>query len=106
MKNSKHSLSAIIAGIVSIIFVTAITVAADLVPSLKDWLRITFSHHWLGKSILTSGIFVLIYFLVYAFAEDPDEQKSIAPYIKLISFFAVLGTLAIFLFFVYETFWK
>ena len=106
MKNSKHALSAIVAGIVSTIFVTAITVIADLAPALKDSLKDTFSHHWLGKSILTVSVFLLFYFLVYVFAKETDEPRPIAVYVKLLSFFSVFGTLVIFLFFVYEAFLK
>src|SRR3989344_7479438 len=104
MKNAKHALASVVAGIVSIIFVTAITVTADLIPDLKDLLKDTFSHHWLGKSILTAFIFLLVYFLIYAFAKETDEPRPIAVYVKLLSFFSILGRLIIFFFFVYEAF--
>lgn len=41
-------------------FLTAITLATELSPALKDLVASVFLHHWLGKSILTLIVFGLI----------------------------------------------
>lgn len=45
--------------------VTAVTLAvlivtAEEVPALKDWLKQTFYHHWLGKGTLAIALFAIL----------------------------------------------
>ncbi len=52
--------SAILATAVAIIFITAITIAADLYSPLKNWLKDTFSHHWIGKGVLAAALWMAV----------------------------------------------
>lgn len=49
-----------VATVGAIWFVTAVTLAAELSPALKDLIASVFLHHWLGKSILTLVVFGLV----------------------------------------------
>lgn len=92
-----------VSAIITAIFITAITIYADLNPALKDWLKNTFTHHWIGKGVLTAIIFIIfIPLLLFIFPNDNKEQliKSL----KILFWTTVLGTLAIFGFFIYEYF--
>lgn len=60
--------------IITIIFIATITIAADLIPSLKDWLKNVFTHHWVGKSILSLLIFFVFYFVFY-FSPSTGRQQ-------------------------------
>ncbi len=51
--------------IIAMIFVTAITILADLVPSIKDWLKNTHGHHWVGKGIWTVLLFTFFTIVSY-----------------------------------------
>ncbi len=83
------------------LFAAAITVIAELAPPVKDWLKTTFSHHWVGKSILAAGIFVV---LLFAFALLPiraDEQK-LRRGLTALAWVTIFAALVITGFFVYE----
>jgi len=98
-------MAATIAAICAIFFVTLITVLADLVPPLKDWLKAVFTHHWIGKGILSVALFALL-FLVLEKTPRQAEEGRLAAMLRLLSWFAVLGTLVLFGFFLYEAFVK
>ncbi|MDZ4243546.1 MAG: hypothetical protein U1C57_00375 [Candidatus Doudnabacteria bacterium] len=102
-KKLKNPMAVAIAAICTIFFITLITVLADLVPPLKDWLKAVFTHHWIGKGVLSIGLFVFLYLLLKKTLPQPSESR-LASMIRLLSWFAVLGTLVLFGFFLYETF--
>ncbi|MCP8308839.1 MAG: hypothetical protein H3Z53_10965 [archaeon] len=62
--------SFLLATIVIIILVTSITIGAELYKPLKDWLAITFGHHWVGK-----GVIALISFLVVSLGFNSYFRK-------------------------------
>jgi len=72
--------------IAAVIFITAVTIGADLYLPLKGWLKNVFSHHWVGKS---SG--------------QASEEK-INKALKVLIWTVILGSLAIISFFIWE--WK
>lgn len=49
-----------VATVVTLWFVTVITLATELVPALKEFVASVFLHHWLGKSILMLLVFGLV----------------------------------------------
>jgi len=104
-KQPNSSMAATIAAICAIFFITFITVLADLVLPLKDWLKAVFTHHWIGKGALSVGLFIFLYLLLKKTLPPPSESRP-ASMVRLLSWFAVLGTLLLFGFFLYETFWK
>lgn len=90
-----------IAVIVSSLFVATITVIADLVLPIKDWLKNTYGHHWVGK-----GIWVLILFVFFTVTSYPFLRKNscdLSPkMVYAAGHFALVSTLIITAFFLYE----
>ncbi|TRZ54772.1 hypothetical protein D4Q76_01700 [archaeon] len=74
-----------------IVFITAITITADIYPALKVLLKETFGHHWIGKSVLATILWL-------AFALIPIKSDFIRT--KHIVFTAMGCALAIFAFYV------
>lgn len=87
--------------IIAIVFVAAATILAELYTPFKDFLKSNFYHHWVGKSVIALGIFVAGGPLCYLIPHKP-EIKRLAVCFWVLSIAAILGTLAIFGFFVYE----
>lgn len=82
--------SAILATIVVIIFITTITIVADLSPLFKGWLKETFGHHWIAKGVLATLLWVVI-------AAIPIKLDIVKP--KLLLTTLVSGILAITIFY-------
>ena len=49
-----------IASIVTALMLALLIVAAEESPALKNWLKATFYHHWLGKGALALALFALV----------------------------------------------
>ncbi len=99
------ALASLNAAAVTVLFVTVITVVADLQPPLKDWLKNTFSHHWVGKGIIASALFVVLTVVLSLFPMPVDGAK-IRKGAWSVFWSALAGTVFLFSFFLYETFWK
>jgi len=68
----------IFATALTIIFITAVTIAADLSPMLKTWLKDTFTHHWIGKGVLATVLWLVVVILpVKPVAFDQKKFKLI-----------------------------
>lgn len=92
--------------IAAVIFIASVTVIADLSPNVKSWLMNIFSHHWVGKSVLSLAIFVVMSFVFYI---CPYGQSGIEKTKKLLSYLlwvSICSAIAIFLFFIWEVFLK
>lgn len=74
-----------------------LVIAAELFPSFKDLLKGMFSHHWIGKAVITAVLFVIVSFLFRNRA--PDDRASS----ETVAWYSVLGGLIIiFLFYLFE----
>ncbi len=97
--------ASIIGLIASMIFVAAITVAADLYIPIKNWLAATHGHHWVGK-----GIWMIIFFAVFTIVSYPilnrNQDALSAKMIRMGGHIAIDASVIMTLFFVYEYFWK
>jgi predicted Co/Zn/Cd cation transporter (cation efflux family) len=71
----------VLAAISSILFVTISTIAAELNSAFKSLLATVFTHHWIGKSVLASVLFVAI-FLVSAYALAQQETQKEVNYLN------------------------
>ncbi len=63
MNNSKLALwvrAVAIAATVTGVMLAVLIIAAEEAPALKNWLKATFYHHWLGKGALALGLFVVV----------------------------------------------
>ena len=52
--------STAIASIATALMLALLIVVAEESPALKNWLKATFYHHWLGKGALALGLFALL----------------------------------------------
>ena len=98
---SKILHSFITGAVIAVVFIVAITIAAELMLPLKDFLKINFYHHWIGKGVAALGIFVIIGVLCLIF---PLGKKDywINFWIWMLVIAAAIGSLAITGFFIYE----
>lgn len=106
MEKKLKIINSFIAGATAaIIFITAITIFAELEPFIKNWLKNTFWHHWLGKSISSIIVFVLIFLVSLIIPSQPSEEKTVKNLWRIF-WAAGLGTTLVFGFFIYKTFIK
>lgn len=59
-KLMKFLQAAAIGSVVASLFVAVVTIVGEEFPPLKNWLKNTFTHHWLGKSALSIAIFIFV----------------------------------------------
>ncbi len=52
--------SVAIAAMVTSVMLAVLIVSAEEIPALKDWLKATFTHHWLGKGALAIAVFIVV----------------------------------------------
>ncbi len=90
-----------IGAIAAIILTVAITIGGELYAPLKDWLKTTFTHHWLGKSVISVAVFAVILFIT-KFLPVPESEERIARLISILALVAILGTFSLIGFYTYE----
>ncbi len=69
----KRTNSFILATIATVIFITLITIFAELLPALKEWLKSMFGHHWIGKGVLSIVLWGIIAFVPVKFVIKPKQ---------------------------------
>lgn len=57
--------NATLASSAAILSVVLLTVLGELNPPLKNWLTTTFSHHWIGKSVISILVFAVSFALLW-----------------------------------------
>lgn len=99
----KKTSVAAISAIFTIFFITAVTILADLLPSLKNWLKASFSHHWIGKGFLAAILFLLLMGLFSKIQRQP-ENGTTGGYLRFVSYFAIACVIILFGFFAFEAY--
>ncbi len=104
MQNKKNKLinSFAVSAIVAIMFIVFATIFGELYKPFKDWLKEVFTHHWLGKGIISIAIFYIFGFLGYFTASG--SEKVLARMLVIVFLTALIGALGITGFFLYEYF--
>lgn len=87
----------------TVIFVTIITVVAELTPSFKDFLKNLSGHHWTSKSIISVAFYIIVTVLLYLVSRNIETRK-IGAHIALATWTALLGILALLLFYTAHNF--
>lgn len=95
-------IGALQAATVAVVLVAVLTVAADLVPALKDWLKSTFSHHWIGKGVLALIAFVLVLGIASPLTKNASAQR-LEKWVNILTLTTVICSLVIIGFFILET---
>ncbi len=85
------------------VFVTVLTIVAELNPAVKDWLKSLSGHHWTSKSILSIVLYIVAFGLCYALKHHIDARK-VGISIKLAIWSAVLGIIVLLFFFTAHNF--
>lgn len=97
--------SSLYGAIATVLFVTAITIWGELHAPIKNWLAITFSHHWLGKSILSVAVFFVIAIIIFMFRRKSGEYgDSTDRLVSSLTKVVVLCTAVFLVFYLYEYF--
>ena len=94
--------SVISSSILTIVFVTAVTIGGELYAPLKNWLASTFTHHWLGKSVLTAGLFVVVTSILAVIPRETSTTFSLGRRIQRLNLITVVATLVLIGFFIYH----
>ncbi len=92
-----------IGALVAMFFVVGITILGELYAPLKPFLKEQHYHHWIGKSVWSVVVFVIVTAttLIYYRKKD-DTEIPLSRYLSLASIFLGAGTIVLYLFFVYE----
>lgn len=98
LRLTKASLEGVI--LVSIL-IASLTIGGELYSPLKDFLKNTFMHHWLGKSYLSVALFLLILFVRFF---SKSDLKKISRTVYLAVVFSLVSSLSMMGFFVAHTF--
>ncbi|MBL7045916.1 MAG: hypothetical protein ISR99_02715 [Parcubacteria group bacterium] len=102
LRKNKLVSAFLISAVLSVIAVVALTIGGELHKPLKNWLADMFTHHWVGKGVLTFvGFYILGLILQYTGVRG---IKSVIKLIYLLSIVALIGALAIIGFYYYEVF--
>jgi hypothetical protein len=91
--------STALASAATALMLAALIIAGEESPALKNVLKATFYHHWLGKGALAIALFVLLSFAL-------GTRRSETPLFRIImleAFLAALSALAIAGFFLLRT---
>lgn len=103
MKNGTPIIRAYTSGAtIAVVFLVFLTILAELQVPLKDWLKTTFSHHWIGKGVLTAALFIVAGFLLSSRRRNSDEEEA-SRWIVVLAWTVILGTVVLYFFFLYET---
>ena len=87
--------------IVTSVFVVVATIAGELYSPFKNLLKELHGHHWVGKGIWSAIIFVAVGALYYMATKEPNTDTT-TRLMKILSWTAILATLVLFVFFIYE----
>lgn len=87
--------------IVAMFFVVVATVVAELHKPFKNFLAQNLWHHWVGKGIIASVIFLIFGFVLYFCPRKSDETRTIK-ILWWVFAVTVVGFLAILGFYIYE----
>lgn len=90
-----------IASIASIVFVTVITIWAELSAPLKGSLQALTGHHWVTKSIGMMIVYAFVFAVAYA-ADGKIKPESGTKAVRALVAVTIASTLAVFLFFVWH----
>ena len=83
------------------IFAVAVTIIAEESPGFKASLVSIAGHHWTTKSIFTALVYLLVAKYAYWFTNEHKSKSAVQALAALI-WFAILGSVVIFLYFVWH----
>ncbi|OGZ04207.1 MAG: hypothetical protein A2648_01335 [Candidatus Lloydbacteria bacterium RIFCSPHIGHO2_01_FULL_41_20] len=100
MNRFKTISSISIGAIVAVFVVSVLVIGGEFYAPLKDWLKATFTHHWLGKSAISVMSFILFSLIARIFLKNESEDMAEKLLMALFKI-AILGTLVLSVLFFY-----
>ena len=92
--------SAVFSALLAVVLVTVLTVAGELYAPLKNHLKDTLYHHWVGKGVWASVLFLVGTFALQShFKKTEDDGKNL---LWMLNLSLIAGSVIIFVFYVYE----
>ena len=79
--------------------VVALTVVGELFKPLKEYLADAHHHHWIGKGIWATILFVVVSISTYFIS---DDERKVSGAVTVLSYTLMMATVVLFLFFTYE----
>ncbi len=102
MNEKPHIVNAALVSFILIaIYIPAITITAEFVPPLKSWLATTYGHHWVGKGIIMMIVYGVL-FVALSMIFKAQKKELFGNLVQVSSIMAVLSSLVITVFFIYE----
>lgn len=101
-RNTQRINAFILSAMLSVATIAVLTVVGELYKPLKSWLADTFTHHWIGKGVISFVGFFVVGFLLSHFVTD--RRAATATLLMWLFWISTLSALAIFGFYYYETF--
>lgn len=95
--------SASLSASLTMVGLTVVTILAELQAPLKAWLTSTFTHHWLGKSILALAFF-LVAWIICLVLPAKREEMHIPKYLNLLTGTSLLCALLLVGFFIWHAY--
>ena len=99
MNNEEKAKGHVVSCMITVVVVTALTVAAEMSASLKDGLKQVLFHHWVGK-----GVIALVVFVLFAHVIPLRVKKPLSKVVNRLTMLTVACGIVIFLFFLWEFF--
>ncbi len=98
------SYAALIGATVSVVFLTILIIVADLEPAVKDWLKATFTHHWVGKGLLATIVLFVSGALFLGGGPKSEHDHAKAGHSLYVT--TIAASIVLLIFFLYEAFVK
>lgn len=103
IKNKYSIASALLIGLVlSVVFVTFVTIYAEYNANLKNWFATTHGHHWVGKGIWAGIVFVVMTLMSHLTLRQKVGVQAVTRALTAATYMLAFGTALIFAFFIYH----
>ena len=97
-KYKERITTSVVAGsIVAVFSIILMTVFAEVNPDFKKWLATSFTHHWIGKSVMSIAVFLVTTIIFTIFNKLFKNKLVLLLWVLII--IASLGVLSLLAFF-------
>ena len=102
-KYSERIITSVTVGsIVAVISIVLMTVVAEINPAFKKWLAGNFTHHWIGKSVMSIVVFSVTT-IIFTIVHKPFTNKLVL-LLWVLVIIASLGVMLLLVFFYWHSF--
>lgn len=88
--------------ILTVVFISAVTIAGELSEGVKNILKALTGHHWITKSLLS----LILFFGTYIFVKKSDDKIDILRESKRIFWVIILACAILFGFFLWDAMFR